>query len=139
MKCSCLVINLVRKKSSLLTHTRLWNNRVMLLFTSSIHRTKSPYFQISFSSYLEFPPKSWCYLSIISGEKLIFFFKVHREFYGVGKEQFQILQKFIIHNVCFCQGRIFIYNMDYLCFGIFLNECYSVHWFILGLWWCKFY
>ena len=58
----------------------------MLLFTSSIHRTKSPHFQISFSIFLEFPPRSWCYLSIILGEKLIFFFEVHREFDGEGKE-----------------------------------------------------
>ena len=74
----------------LVTHTRLWNNRVMLLFTSSIYKTKYPYFHISFSSFSEFPLGSWCYLSIISDEKLIFFFEVYREFYSVGKVVLEI-------------------------------------------------
>ena len=31
-------------------------------------------------------PRTQCYLSIISGKKLISEFEAHREFYGVGKE-----------------------------------------------------
>ena len=52
----------------------------------SPHEYQSPHFQINFSSFSEFSPESWCYLSIISGEKLIFFFEVHRELYCVGKK-----------------------------------------------------
>ena len=53
-------------------------------------------------------PQIRCHLFIISGKKPISKFDAHREFYGIGEKQFQILQRFIIHNVFSYQRRIFI-------------------------------
>ena len=76
------------------------------------------------SSFSEFFVRSWCYLSIISSEKLIFFFEIHREFYCVGKNSCRYYKILLIIMYVFVREEFSFNRLYYLYFGIFLNECY---------------
>ena len=82
------------------------------------------HFQISFSSFSEFSTGIWCYLSIISGEKLIFFYEIHREFYCVGKSSCRYYKSLSTIMYVFVREEFSFNRLYYSCFGIFLNECY---------------
>ena len=85
-------------------------------------------FSSSFSDQLllisEFSVRSWCYLSIILSEKLIFFFEIHREFYCVGKSSCRYYKSLSTIMYVFVREEFSFNRLYYLCFGIFLNGCY---------------
>ena len=66
--------------------------------------------------------RNWCYLSIILGEKLIFFFEMNRECVGKSSCRYYKCLSTIIY--VFFREEFSFNRLYYLCFGIFLNECY---------------
>ena len=138
MKCSCRVLNPMKAKSSLVTNTRLRNNRVVLLFTSSIHisashaalhqlllittnllifRSASPHFQNFFSEVGVISLSSQVRNSFSS-------LKYIKNFMVQVKSSFRYYKILSTIKYVFVREEFSFDRLYYFYFGIFLNECY---------------